>query len=452
MNGFIQQYQSGVQLYNGGHYEQALTSLKKALLEQPDFPDVYVLIARIYDELERYSDALSMYGKISRMLPNDLEVLRAYGRALIKAGEEKKGLNILHRVLKLNPRDIQARTDLARLYMRQGGHRKAFKLLEAGVKAAPEHAPFYQMAGDALRKMQKFSKAQSYYEGCLELDPECEGAKRGIDAVMRGQENSNGSPRSASKEEDAREEMLEAASLFSAQQYDEAILRLLDIKDRPGIEREATLMLGLAFTRKGLYKRAQDVFLAYLRNHPPDIRVLYNLGLSLSRMGRYSEAIDFLQQALEIDGEFEEALVELGIACQMTGTHNDARQLYVRALKMDRENPRPYAYLALLAYEYGDAAKMKEFLKRARASDPDCPEIALARATIMVREGKCEEALAPLNRCLERAPDHFEALKLMGWSRLKLDDLDGALDCYRAAAALNPNDDECSQMIRDLSG
>ncbi len=451
MNTFVQHYKSGLDFYSGGHYDQALVSLKKALVEQPDFPDVYFLIARIYDDMERHADALSMYEKIMGLLPNDLEVLCSFGRTLLKTGDERKGEKMFRKALKLNPRDVKARTELVRLLNRQQAPAKALKVAEQGIKAMPDYAPFYCMAGDILRKQNKLNKAQDYYEQCLELDSSQESAKRGIDAVMRGLENNNeGGQRTP--EQEAREEMLEAANLFSAGDFDQAILRLMDIKDIPGVEREATLLLGFAFAKKGLYKRAHDVFISYLNRHDPDIRVLYNLGKALNRMGRYDEGLAYLHDALEIDSDYEEALVEMGIACQMTGRHNEAREAFVRALKMDRDNPRPYAYLALLAHEYNDEKKMKEFLKRANASDPDCPEIALVRGAIAVRDCEYETGAEPLQACLEKEPDHFEALKMLGFIRAQTHDIEGAYDCYRAAVTLNPSDQECNQILEELSG
>lgn len=452
MNAFVQHYKSGLNFYSSGHYDQALVALKKALVEQPDFPDVYFLIARIYDDMERHADALSMYEKIMGLLPNDLEVLCSFGRTLLKTGDERKGEKMFRKALKLNVRDVKARSELVRLLQRQQHLGKALRIAEQGIKAMPDYAPFYCMAGDILRKQNKLSKAQDYYEQCLELDSSQEAAKRGIDAVMRGLESNGVDAKQRTPKQEAREEMVEAANLFSAGDFDQAILRLMDIKDMPGVEREATLLLGFAFARKGLYKRAHDVFVSYLSRHDPDIRVLYNLGKALNRMGRYEEAFAHLHDALAIDSEYEEALVEMGIACQMTSRHNDARECFVRALKMDRENPRPYAYLALLAHEYNDAKKVKEFLKRANASDPDCPEIALVRGAIAVRDCEYETAIEPLQACLEKEPDHFEALKLLGFIRAQLEDYDGAYDCYRAAVTLNPMDNECSQVLEELSG
>ncbi|MBI1389139.1 MAG: tetratricopeptide repeat protein [bacterium] len=451
MSMFVQFYKSGLELYSGGHYEQALVSLKKALIEQPEFPDVYYTIARIYDELERFPDALSMYDKLLKLTPNDLEILCSFGRTLIKSGDERRGEKMFQKALKLNPRDVKTRTELVRLYQRQHKLGKALRAAEAGVKAMPDNAAFYFMAGDVLRKQKKFSKAQNYFEQCLEIDSNYESAKRGIDACIRALENKGADTHTRTPEQEAREELVIAANLFSSGDYDQAIVRLMDIRNHKGVEREATLLLGLAFTRKGLYKRAHDVFISFLRSHEPDIRVLFNLGMSFNRMGRYEDAMHYLNEALQIDDEYEEALVEMGVACQMTGYHNEAREYFVRALKLDRANPRPYAYLALLAYEYNDSKKVKEFIKRADQSNPDCPETLLVKAAIAVKEERFEEALDPLMTCLKTAPDHFEALKLLGAVRAHLKDYEGAYDCYRAAAALNPADRECSDVLERLA-
>lgn len=450
MSDFVRYYQTGLEFYGAGHYDQALISLKKSIVEQPDFHDAYVMIARIYEEMERYDDAISIYEKVISLLPNDLEVLNSFARTLNKTGNERKAVSVLNKALKLNRRDVHARSELSRIYQQQGKARKALKLVEAGIKAVPEYAPFHVIAGDILRRQSKWNKAQTHYEKGLEQDPDNEAAKRGIDAVMRALEG-NGAPSTPHNEEDeAREDLKVAATLYRRKEYDDAIVRLMDLKEKAPVAREATLLLGLAFTKRGLYKRAQDTFLSYLRHHPPDIRVLFNLGFSLNRMGLYEDAMESLNAALEHDSEFEEALIEMGIACQMTGSFTEAREYYVRALKMDKSNPRPYAYLALLAYDHDDPAKMKEFLKRAVKSDPDCADIALVKGSIMVRERNYADAITPLQDCLKSSPDHFEALKMMGKCRFELEDREGARQCYRAAAALNPSDTESDRMLLEL--
>jgi tetratricopeptide (TPR) repeat protein len=449
---YVQYYKQGLEYYAGGHYEQSLTGLKKAIILQPDFPDAYFLIAKIYDELERTEDALSLYEKLLELLPNDLEVRSAYGRALLKTGEEKKGVKVLKKALKMNAKDPRARMELARFYWKQNRLKPLLSIVEAGIKALPQYAPFYCLAGDVLRKQKKYEKAQDYFDQCLELDADYEPAKRGLNTVIRAMEQTEEERGERSPEEEARAELVEAAGLFSTGKYDLAIVRLLDLKNRPGVEREAAMLLGLAFARKGLFKRARDVFLSFIKEHNPDLLVLYNLGLASNRMGRYEEAVQFLSEALSRDGEYEEALIEMGVAKLMTGDHAAARDYFVRALKINRENPRTYAYLAWLAFDHGDKTKTTDFLKRAKDRDPACPEISLVLGALAVQNEKYEEAEKHLLRCLETAPDHFEAHKLLGQVKTELQDLEGAAESYRAASTLNPGDPEITRILGGIAG
>ena len=405
---YAQNYKEGVDYFNAGHYEQALISLKKAIVNQPDFPDAYYMIARIYDELGLFADSISVFQKVLTLLPNDLQVHHSYGKTLIRAGEVKKGLKILKNALKLNPKDTAIRTDLAQYHIRTNTPKQALTIMEAGIKAVPGHAPFYAMAGDILRKIKRLEQAQEYYELCMELDPENEGAKRGIDAVIRSMESTADSPGDKTQAEEARFELVTAAEMIKQDKLDSAIIRLLDLKNEPGVEKEASLLLGMAFAKKGLYKRSHDVFLSYIREHNPDIMVLYNLGLALNRMGRYEEALEYLNEALERDSEYEEALCELGIACQMTGDSNAARENFVRALKIDKNDPRPYAQLARLAFDHGDSKKTLEFLQLSRSKPTPCPEIFLIEGYVSFRRKNYAEALKKLEACLKQTPDHLK--------------------------------------------
>jgi tetratricopeptide (TPR) repeat protein len=444
---YVKNYKEGVDFYDAGHYQQALISLKKAIIHEPDFPDAYYLIAKIYDELGHFADSISMYLKVLDFMPNDLEVHLAYGKTLIRSGEEAKGIKVLQKALKLNPRDASIRTELCQHFIRGQQPKKALSLIEAGIKVMPDHAPFYSLAGDILRKMKRLEQAQEYYEICLELDPESENAKRGIDAVVRSMESSAEGMNDRTETEEARDELVVAAEMFREGKYDSAIIRLLDLKSLPGVEKEASLLLGMAFGKKGLYKRSHDVFLSFIKEHTPDLMVLYNLGLALNRMGRYHEAFEYLMEALNRDSEYEEALCEIGIACQMTGNNSAAKQNFVRALKIDKDDPRPYAQLARLAFDLGEKGKIAEFLKRAHAAHCPCPEIPLAEGYIALQTGNLDEAAKKLEECLRQTPDHFEALKLLARTRVLQGNAKSAAECYKAASSLNPADAECMEFM-----
>ncbi|MBN2328168.1 MAG: tetratricopeptide repeat protein [Candidatus Omnitrophica bacterium] len=449
---YAQYYHTGVDLYAAGHYDEALIHFKKTVLLQPDFPDAYFKIACIYSELKLYPDAFSLYEKVVGLLPNDLEILWMYGKTLLKAGEEKKGVKILKKGMKLNRRDPRCRLELARYYVHIEQWQKAQALLENGLKWNPGCAPYYSLAGDISRKRKKYAKAQEYFEKCLELEPDNEFARRGFNAAMRAVANGGEKDSAHQPEESGREEMLGAAALYANGEYDKAIVRLLDLKDQSGLDREASMLLGLAFARKGLYKRAHDVLLAFTEVHSPDILVWYNLGLAASRMGRYEDAIDYLAEALEMDEDFEEALIEMGIACQMIGEIPHAQRYFLHALKINKNDARPYAYLARMAFDRDDKARVDEFLRRAKKCDPGHPSISFFEGCAAMVEGDFHAAVEKLDACLLQTPDHFEALKLLGRAQLELHDLEGGLQSYKSASSLNPSDPECRQVLQELAG
>ncbi|MGI6454909.1 MAG: tetratricopeptide repeat protein [bacterium] len=449
-NSYAQHYRNGVSFYAAGHYEEALLSLKKSLLFQPDFPDVYFLIARIHTELNHYPDAISIYKKIVSLCPNDLEIQREYAKLLLLSGNDKQGKQILHRIIKKNPRDLAAWSELIRFYIKTNQLRKALSTADAGIRALPDQPQFYSLAGEILLRQNRLTKAQKYYEQALEIDSHHESAKRGINLVIRSQEQGQ-LINQRSEEDEVREEMVLAAGLFARGHYDEAIHRLLDLKNRDFVKREATIILGMAFARKGLYKRAYDVFRSFLTDHTPDIQVLYHLGLCRNRMGLYKDAIPYLNDALQQDEEYQEALIEMGVAHQMLNHFSQAREYFVRALKVDRVDPRPYAHLARLAYDRGNRSKVAEFFKHAQTLDPKCPEIEFVRGYIAIHERKFDDALHAIHKYLEICPDHFEALKLLGYTYLHLEDYTSARTCLQAAVSLNPSSQECKNQLEEIS-
>lgn len=448
---YISLFQQGMAFYTAGHYEQALDAIKRSIVLQPDYTDAYDQIAKIYSELREYEEAVSMYEKLVELLPNDLEIRCSLGKTLIKAGQEKRGVKVLKRVLRMNPYFSDARLELIRYHIKNKHYCRANTLIIKGMRLLPDYAPFYCMAGDLARHKNRLEKAQDYYEQSMDLDPNYDPAKRGLNAVVRAMENPGGAYTEKTEEDEAREDLVAAASLYRSGEIDQAILRLMDIKETPSVARDASVLLGLSFVKKGLFKRARDVLHGFVQEHEPDVMVLYNLGLTANRMGRYDEAIDFLAQALEIDEEYVEALIEMGIACLMTQEYSAAKDLFVRAIRLDKDNPRSYAYLARIAFDKGDRAKTAEFLKKAKTVDSNNIDINLNLGYIAVKNGKYDDALGNLKKCLGLLPDHFEAHKLMGQAKLEKGDREGAELAYQAAVNLNPSDQHCTKMIQKLN-
>ncbi|HOE11565.1 MAG TPA: tetratricopeptide repeat protein [bacterium] len=449
---FLYHYRHALNLFQSGHYEEALTALKNALLMEPNFPDAYVAIAKIHDELGNYEDSISLYKKLESMLPNDQEISKRLAAAYEKSGDKKRAVRKMRQVIRSNPRDTQARCQLARWLIADRRFRAANSLLRKGIRVVGTCAEFYNLMGEIRRYQKKLEMAQEYYEQCLEIDPDHSGAKRGISQVIRAMDAGDAAVASDqdSQDTEAREELVEAAQLFTDGKYDVAIVKLQALREKRAVKRQASILLGLAYVRKSLFKRARDIFYDLANTMRPETLVLFNLGLTSNRIGEYEVAIRALTEALEADPEYYEALLELGFAYQRTDNIKKARETYLRAIRLTASDPRAYALIARLEYDLKHKKQAEQILMRGLRIDSQSPELLLTQGYILLKEKQPQRAVGPLQQCVKLAPNSFEAHRNLGHVLELLGNTVAATKSYRMAYQLNPSDEDCRLQIERL--
>lgn len=91
--------------------EDAVQNLAKKLESQPDNVEGWHILARSYNALERYDDALKAYAQLARLLPADADVLTDYADTLAMVknrslqGEPEK---LIQRALAIDPVNVKA--------------------------------------------------------------------------------------------------------------------------------------------------------------------------------------------------------------------------------------------------------------------------------------------------------------------------------------------------------
>jgi tetratricopeptide (TPR) repeat protein len=135
------------------------------------------------------------------------------------------------------------------------------------------------------------------------------------------------------------------------------------------------------------------------------------------RHGRPQEARRLLA-GLEADRQSQEELLELRLRLEVLDRDLAAAEATLKALKA-RATPGAVreAQLALLESELyhrtGDAPQALEVLDHALSARPGDVELRVARAALLLEQGRAEAARSDLQHVLRRRPQHAQALRLM---------------------------------------
>lgn len=150
--------------------------------------------------------------------------------------------------------------------------------------------------------------------------------------------------------------------------------------------------------------------IAWDPNSPP---FHHDLAIMLSTAGRTKEAIVELEAAIKLDPNQPMYHYELGLAWSETGDLDKTIASLEKTVKLDPSMHRAWYNLGLARNGKGDVPGALDALSRGEAANPHDPALPYARATILLNQGRKEEAMAAAQAALIAQPNFPEALQLM---------------------------------------
>lgn len=135
MNHFV----DGVEAYEIGSYQEAITSLEKAIELEPGNLEFHYYLGLTYSAMERYEEALGVFGRIVEKEPVTFR---------------------------------KASFEIAAVYARQKQYHKTIDTLSLVQEIAPEDIRIYLEKGYAFQKLQQYDLAIENFNKAKDLEPE----------------------------------------------------------------------------------------------------------------------------------------------------------------------------------------------------------------------------------------------------------------------------------------
>jgi tetratricopeptide (TPR) repeat protein len=205
--------------------------------------------------------------------------------------------------------------------------------------------------------------------------------------------------------------------------------------------------LGYAYFKQGDLEAAEKWLKEAAQTNPRDSRIQYQLGFVYRKGGRDEEA----RKALALSEELRKrdaSESRLRQECAQTldqGPRDQARdvcdQLY------DPDNPEKLTALGAIYGQHGDLDDALKPLRRAAELAPESPQMQYNLALAYYQMNQFEQARAPLANALKRWPDLFQLNALYGATLLKLDENLPAYQALHHAYQLNPQDSGTGDLL-----
>ncbi len=138
-----------------------------------------------------------------------------------------------------------------------------------------------------------------------------------------------------------------------------------------------------------------------------------NLGMALTTLARFNEAAPHLRHALQALPELPEPGVRLGVIAATRGDTAEARARYEDVLRRHPRHVPALAGLASLAEKSGALDQAAALVARARAVEPDEPELDFAAARLALAAHDAIGAASLAEAVLHRRPCHALAAQVL---------------------------------------
>ncbi len=175
--------------------------------------------------------------------------------------------------------------------------------------------------------------------------------------------------------------------------------------------------------------------------HPDNASVHIMLGNVRYSLGELDDALKCFRKASELEPEYGHALYRLGVCSFRAGLLDDAKEAFRRNLELDGQSHAMSNYwIGLIDYFLGrDDEALGAFAELKRLS-PQSNFANFFMAQLLVKHNRHQEAIDLLNELVARTPSFVEAHYLMGQAYRGLYRIFEAMQCFRTALALAPDD------------
>jgi Flp pilus assembly protein TadD len=246
----------------------------------------------------------------------------------------------------------------------------------------------------------------------------------------------------------AQSDLAGGVAALDAGRVEEAVRIFSAVVQRTPDNSEANRLLALAHLRAGRPATAQQSAERAVQLSESSAEAWKTLALVILAAGRTEDSVGPFGKACDLAPDDTEACYYLARTLLATGSYEDARTRFEHVMRSaaGQLSPKMHRAAALNFVALGQAAEAEtHFLEAIRLGEqnkqePIRPEedARVDYGAFLVRQGRAEEALVPLRKAVDAAPDSGRSRIELGRALLHLSRLDPAVIHLEKAVELDP--------------
>ena len=193
-----------------------------------------------------------------------------------------------------------------------------------------------------------------------------------------------------------------ALTEFEVGEYGKSVEALKNLRGEGRLDSKCANLLGVSYSKLGLYQDAYTVLTENLRQSPSDLFSYLNLITMLTDAGHFADAAEVANQAVTMFPKKSDVFVVRGAVYTRIGELDKAHSDYAAAVHLSPRQASPRFLLALSEYRQGDFETASAGLRSAIQSgiaDSDLHYL-LAECMLKADPTKPFRAVAELNRAI----------------------------------------------------
>jgi len=345
------------QLVTAGDLKEATSLLRRLISQEPDNPDVHLLLGTALALLRQRSEALQELSRAIELRPQFAPAHYTLGVALSGFGELEAARKAFERAIELDPKFADAHVNLAMILAHDGQFNRAIEHLSKAVQVlepGPRAANAYYLKGKMYNEQKQLEQARHELDQAIRLQP------------------------------------------GFAQAYYE-------------LGRTCDKLLDSSCAVHALEKAAELM--------PGDGGVQYNLGVQYLRAGDGQRALPHLQSANEAMPAERNILYNLALALQKTGREAEAKPLFAKVHEMlEGANSPEAGKLNNEAVELEDRGELRDALEKYRAAlelNPLNTTFRRNLGLVLCRLELWQQGVDELQQVLRLDPNDVQATKAL---------------------------------------
>jgi arylsulfatase A-like enzyme/Tfp pilus assembly protein PilF len=259
-----------------GRVDEAIATVRKALAEDPEIVEAYMLLGNFLAKAERHRDAIAAYRDALARDPEHQGALFSLAVAYKDRGQLEEARLGLERARQLDPRNGKVLWQLADVFMRQREPDKAEAVMKDALSRKVDEHRFLLKLGESLIEAKRYDEAEAALLGAVQKKPDLDGAH---------------------------------------------------------------FNLGLVYEEKGQSEKAIASYEAELRQNKKAYRASFNVAKLLQKAGRAGEAVAHFRKAVDLQPDFGTGQLYLAKALLDSGDLQGAEQ-WARKGLVTKPDPR----------------------------------------------------------------------------------------------------------------